>query len=60
MARGHDNLPDNHGGLVTRRDPALTASKGGHAPTYINIGANLITKGTLSSARSQELLHPTI
>jgi ribose transport system substrate-binding protein len=39
---------------------ARTASKGGHVPSYINTGANLITRANLNSARSQELLHPKI
>jgi ribose transport system substrate-binding protein len=39
---------------------AVITSKGGHAPTYVNTGATLITKANLNSPRSQELLHPKI
>jgi len=39
---------------------ALAASKGEKVPASIDTGANLITKASLSSARSQELLNPKI
>ena len=39
---------------------ALAASRGEHAPNNIDIGANIITKANLNSARSQELLNPKI
>jgi ribose transport system substrate-binding protein len=39
---------------------ALAASKSEAVPTNVYIGANLITKANLNSARSQELLNPKI
>jgi ribose transport system substrate-binding protein len=39
---------------------ALAASKGEQVPTTVNIGANLVTKANINSARSQELLNPKI
>jgi ribose transport system substrate-binding protein len=39
---------------------ALAASKGEIVPASIDTGVNLITKANMNSARSQELLHPTI
>ena len=39
---------------------ALAASKGEQVPGRIDIPASVITKANISSARSQELLHPTI
>ena len=39
---------------------ALAASKGEKVPASIDTGVNLITKANMNSARSQELLHPTI
>jgi ribose transport system substrate-binding protein len=39
---------------------AVIVSKGGHAPTYVNTGATLITKANLGSPRSQELVHPNL
>jgi ribose transport system substrate-binding protein len=39
---------------------ALAASKGEKVLASIDTGVNLITKATMNSARSQELLHPTI
>jgi ribose transport system substrate-binding protein len=39
---------------------ALAASKGEHVAANIDIGATLITKANMGSARSQELLHPKI
>lgn len=39
---------------------ALAASKGEQVPANLDIGVNVITKANLSSARSQELLHPKI
>jgi ribose transport system substrate-binding protein len=39
---------------------ALAASKGDKVPASIDTGVNLITKANMNSARSQELLHPTI
>jgi ribose transport system substrate-binding protein len=38
---------------------ALAASKGEQVPGRIDIPASVITKANISSARSQELLHPT-
>jgi ribose transport system substrate-binding protein len=39
---------------------ALAASKGEQVPTTVDIGANLVTKANINSARSQELLNPKI
>jgi ribose transport system substrate-binding protein len=39
---------------------ALAASKGEKVPATIDTGANLITKGNMSSTRSQELLDPKV
>jgi ribose transport system substrate-binding protein len=39
---------------------ALAASKGEKVPASVDTGVNLITKANMNSARSQELLHPTI
>lgn len=39
---------------------ALAASKGEKVPATIYIGANVITKANMNSARSQELLNPKI
>jgi ribose transport system substrate-binding protein len=39
---------------------ALAASKGEQVPTIVNIGANLVTKANINSARSQELLNPKL
>jgi ribose transport system substrate-binding protein len=39
---------------------ALAASRGEKVPASIDTGVNLITKANMNSARSQELLHPTI
>jgi ribose transport system substrate-binding protein len=39
---------------------ALAASKGEQVPTTVNIGANLVTKANINSARSQELLNPKL
>jgi ribose transport system substrate-binding protein len=39
---------------------ALAASKGEQVPAHIDTGVSLITKANMSSARSQELLHPKI
>jgi len=39
---------------------ALAASKGEQVPGRIDISASVMTKANISSARSQELLHPTI
>jgi ribose transport system substrate-binding protein len=39
---------------------ALLASKGEQVPAHVAIGANLITKANMNSARSQELLNPMI
>jgi ribose transport system substrate-binding protein len=38
----------------------LAASKGEQVPTTVDIGANLVTKANINSARSQELLNPKI
>jgi ribose transport system substrate-binding protein len=37
---------------------ALAASKGEPVPTTVDIGANLVTKANINSARSQELVNP--
>ena len=39
---------------------ALAASKGEQVPATVDIGANLVTKANMNSARSQELLNPKI
>ena len=39
---------------------ALAASKGEQVPTTVDIGANLVTKANINSARSQELLNPKV
>jgi ribose transport system substrate-binding protein len=39
---------------------ALAASKGEQVPATVDIGANLVTKANINSARSQELLNPKI
>ena len=39
---------------------ALAASKGEQVPAHIDTGVSLVTKANMSSARSQELLHPKI
>jgi ribose transport system substrate-binding protein len=39
---------------------ALAASKGEQVPAHIYTGVSLITNANMSSARSQELLHPKI
>ena len=39
---------------------ALAASKGERVPATVDIGANLVTKANINSARSQELLNPKI
>src|SRR5947209_7581120 len=39
---------------------ALAASKGEQVPANVDTGANLITRANMKSARSQELLNPTI
>jgi ribose transport system substrate-binding protein len=39
---------------------ALAASKSEPVPTNVYVGANLITRANMSSARSQELLNPKI
>ena len=39
---------------------ALAASKGEQVPTTVDIGANLVTKANINSARSQELVNPKI
>src|SRR3984885_2669137 len=39
---------------------ALAASKGEKVETFVDTGANLITKENMSSPRSDELLHPKI
>jgi ribose transport system substrate-binding protein len=39
---------------------ALAASTGEHVPSDVEIGANLITRANMNSARSQELINPKI
>jgi ribose transport system substrate-binding protein len=39
---------------------ALAASKGEQVAANINIGATLVTKANMNSARSQELLKPIV
>jgi ribose transport system substrate-binding protein len=39
---------------------ALAASKGEQVPTTVDIGANLVTKANINSARAQELVNPKI
>jgi ribose transport system substrate-binding protein len=39
---------------------ALAASKGEHVSTNVDTGVVVVTKATLSSTRSQELLNPKI
>ena len=39
---------------------ALAASKGERVPATVDIGANVVTKANINSARSQELLNPKI
>jgi ribose transport system substrate-binding protein len=39
---------------------ALAASKGEKVETFVDTGANLITKENMNSPRSQELLNPKV
>ena len=39
---------------------ALAASKGETVPAYVDTGVNLITKDTMNTARSQQLLNPKV
>ena len=41
-------------------ETALAASKGEQVPATVDIGANVVTKANINSARSQELLNPKI
>ncbi|MDQ2804608.1 MAG: ABC transporter substrate-binding protein [Pseudomonadota bacterium] len=39
---------------------ALAASKGQTVPAFVDTGVNTITKATMNTARSQQLLHPKV
>jgi ribose transport system substrate-binding protein len=59
----HDRCPRCAGPVSYGYDSikiALAASKGDRVPASVDTGATVITKANMNSARSQELLNPTI